>query len=201
MNFWDQRYGEPGFAYGTAPNAFLVEQTARVPAGRVLCLAEGEGRNAVFLATRGYHVHAIDQSPVGLRKATELARNAGVKIATQVGDLGEIKLEAGEWNGIVSIFAHMPAVLRKSLHAKVVAALAPGGVFVLEAYTRRQLEIGGIGGPNEQQLDYFMSIASLREELSGLEFVHAEETFRDIDEGRFHRGRGAVVHVIAAKPR
>lgn len=199
MSFWDERYGQEGFAYGTDPNEFLVAQVRRIPHGRVLCLAEGEGRNAVFLAKLGYEVHAVDLSRVGLQKAQALAARHGVSITTEVADLGVLELRHGYWQGIVSIFAHMPPAARKALHARVVGALSPGGAFVLEAYTPRQREIGGIGGPSEQQADLFMSLASLQTELAGLEFEHAQELDRDVNEGRFHRGRGAVVQVVGRK--
>lgn len=199
MSFWDDRYREPGFAYGTDANDFLAAQAAKIPVGRVLCLAEGEGRNAVFLAKRGYDVHAVDLSPVGLKKAAEHAAREGVRITTEVADIGTLHLEPSCWQGIVSISAHIPTAARKALHARVVPALSPGGIFILEAYTVRQLEIGGLGGPGKQQLDFFMSLAALREELAGLNILHAQELDRDVNEGRFHRGRGAVVQFVAQK--
>jgi len=199
MNMWDNRYSEPGFAYGVEPNEFLAAHADTLPAGRVLCLAEGEGRNAVFLAKRGLAAHAMDLSAVGLNKAAELAAREGVTITTEVADLGNVTLRPDYWNSIVSIFAHMPAAARRHLHAEVVRALAPGGVFVLEAFTSRQLDIGGVGGPGRHQLDFFMSLAALEDELKGLDLLHAAEIDREINEGKFHRGRCAVVQVVARK--
>ncbi len=103
MNSWDEKYGAPGHYYGTEPNGFLREHHAAIPAGgRVLCLAEGEGRNAVFLAQQGYRVVAVDQSPVGLRKAQALAAERGVQIETVVADLADYRIAPGHWDGIVS---------------------------------------------------------------------------------------------------
>ena len=98
---WDQRYGEPGYAYGTAPNDFLAAHAARyLPvAGEVLCLAEGEGRNAVFLARLGFRVTGVDGSAVGLEKARQLAAENSVEIQTIVADLGGFDLGVGRWDG------------------------------------------------------------------------------------------------------
>ena len=116
---WDQRYSEEEFAYGTAPNDFLRDEYSRIPAGgRVLCLAEGEGRNAVFLAKQGYAVTAVDLSPVGLEKAQNLAFENGVEISIKVVDLAEFELGHEVWDGIVSIAAHVPPNVRKNYIAK-----------------------------------------------------------------------------------
>lgn len=132
---WNERYAEPFASYGTEPNDFLREVADRIPAGPVLCLAEGEGRNAVFLAGRGHSVTAVDLSDVGLRNARELAARHGVTIETVVADLATYDFGSARWAGIVSIWAHVPAAVRAGLHAACAWALRPGGVFVLEAYT------------------------------------------------------------------
>ncbi|MDA8098817.1 MAG: class I SAM-dependent methyltransferase [Nitrospiraceae bacterium] len=193
---WDQRYDTEEYVYGIEPNRFLASMADKIPKGRVLCLAEGEGRNAVFLAKQGCRVLAVDSSPVGLKKAEKLAASQGVSIETQVVDLAHFEIEPGAWDGIVSIFAHVPSAIRKALHRKVVAGLRSGGVLVLEAYTPKQLEYKTGGPPNA---DMMMTLAGLREELAGLEFLHAKELDRDVIEGRLHTGKGAVVQVVAKK--
>lgn len=106
---WDERYTEEGFAYGTEPNDFLKAEYSRIPkGGRVLCLAEGEGRNAVFLARQGYAVTAVDQSAVGLQKAKNFAAEHDVDITTEVANLADYELGTEAWDGIVSISAHVP---------------------------------------------------------------------------------------------
>ncbi len=117
---WDERYSEEGFVYGTQPNDFLVEVADHIPVGMVLCVAEGEGRNAVFLAGRGHTVLAVDQSAVGLEKARGLAMQRGVTIETHISDLAEFELEQGRYTGIVSIWAHTPPHVRRVLHKKSV---------------------------------------------------------------------------------
>lgn len=197
---WDQRYREEGFAYGTEPNDFLRAEYARIPrGGRVLCLAEGEGRNAVFLARQGYAVTAVDQSSVGMRKAESLAKEQGVEISTIVADLTDFDLGSGVWDGVVSIAAHMPPQLRKSLHGRVIESLKPGGVFILEAYTPRHIEKEGIGGPPPVQKDLFMTLAELHDELAGLEFLIGCEVDRHMSEGKYHLGDSALVQIVAIK--
>jgi 2-polyprenyl-3-methyl-5-hydroxy-6-metoxy-1,4-benzoquinol methylase len=179
---WNQRYSESGFAYGTEPNDFLAANAERYlpPKGEILCLAEGEGRNAVFLARLGFLVTGVDSSAVGLEKARTLAEQHGVNIHTVVADLGDFDLGVARWDGIVSIWCHTPAGLRSRLHRAVVAALRPGGVLLLESYTPKQLEHKA-GGPPTAEL--MMTLAAVRDELAGLELVYAEEKLREVHEG------------------
>lgn len=194
---WDERYSEPGFAYGTAPNEYLLSVLDRIPKGKVLSLAEGEGRNAVYLASLGYEVTGVDGSEVGLRKAGELAAERGVAITTIHADLGEFRIEPEQWDGIIAIYCHLPPAIRILLHEAAVRGLKPGGVFVLEAFSKEQLGYG-TGGP--QSLDMLMSLDDLKQELAGLEFVHAIRIEREVREGSRHTGLASVVQVLAVKP-
>jgi SAM-dependent methyltransferase len=193
---WDERFSEPGFAYGTEPNDFLVSVANRIPTGKILCLAEGEGRNAVYLAALGYEVTAVDTSTVGLAKAQTLAHELGTTIETVAADLTDYEIEPTSWQAIVSIFCHLPPVTRASLHERCLRGLAPGGVFVLEGFTPNQLELG-TGGPKSR--DLLMELEVLRQELPGLRLEIAREIEREIVEGRYHRGRAAVVQIFAVK--
>jgi SAM-dependent methyltransferase len=194
---WDERYQGEDYVYGTAPNDFLRGQVEHIPEGRVLCLAEGEGRNAVFLTEQGFHVTAVDQSPVGLGKARRLAADRGVEIDTLVADLAGFSIDPDAWDGIVSIFAHMPPAARRHIHREVVRGLRPGGVLVLEAYRPEQLQYKTGGPPSVEMM---MDLDGLRTELAGLEFEYAAETVREIQEGPLHHGPGAVVQLRARKP-
>ncbi len=196
MTRWDQRYSEAGYAYGIEPNDFLVEIVGRLPRGRALSLAEGEGRNGVFLAERGFEVTGVDSSAVGLAKARALAAKRGVHLATVQADLAGYTIAPRSWEVIVSIFCHLPPPLRARLYREAVAGLTPGGALVLEAYTPRQLELG-TGGPKEPAL--LVNLAALKAELAGLRFGIARETEREVREGRLHTGRGAVVQVLALR--
>jgi len=195
-DFWDRRYAEAAYAYGTEPNAFLVEVADRIPAGPVLCLAEGEGRNAVWLAGRGHAVTAVDASAAGLAKARALADARDVAIETVAADLASYRIGEQAWSGIVAIFAHLPPALRRSVHRAAVQGLAPRGVFVLEAFTPDQLG-HDTGGPRAREMLY--TLAALREDLAGLEFLVGRELERDVVEGNYHTGRAAVVQVLARR--
>lgn len=195
---WNERYAETFASYGTEPNDFLREVADRIPPGPVLCLAEGEGRNAVFLARKGHAVTAVDLSDVGLANATKLASERGVEITTVLADLAEYDPGDAIWAGIVSIWAHVPPHVRVPLHAACVRALRPGGALVLEAYTPRQLERPGRGGPPSAEL--LMTPEGLRQELAGLRFERCAEADRDVAEGRYHQGPSTTVQVLAFKP-
>ena len=195
--FWNDRYAVAGHVYGEEPNAFVAEVARQIPAGPVLCLAEGEGRNAVHLARLGHPVTAVDQAETGMAKARRLAAAHGVTITTVTADLADYAIEVGAWAGIVATFAHLPPALRQRVHRSVAVGLQPGGVFVLEAYTPAQLAFG-TGGPQAPEL--LMTLAGLRGELPGLEFQIARELERDVTEGTCHTGRGAVVQILARRP-
>lgn len=197
MNVWDDRYAPAAYYYGTEPNDFLRAHANVIPpAGTVLCLGEGEGRNAVFLAGRGYDVVALDQSTVGLAKAGRLARAKAVRIQTIVANLDGYRFEAGRWDGIVSIWCHLPSAVRSSIHRQVIVGLKPGGVFLLEAYTPEQIR-HGTGGPKD--LDLLPTLAELRRDLDGLEILEAAETERMVHEGAGHTGLSAVVQLVARR--
>jgi SAM-dependent methyltransferase len=193
---WDRRYSAPEYVYGTAPNQFLASVVHRLPTGRVLSLGEGEGRNAVFLAEQGFAVVGVDRSRVGLAKARRLAAERSVALGAVLADLAGFPIAPHAFDVIVSIFCHLPPRSRAQVHAAVVAGLRPGGVFVLEAYTPRQLAYG-TGGPPVPEL--LVSLSDLETELDGLELAIAREVDRDVVEGRLHHGLGAVVQVLGFK--
>jgi len=195
--FWDTRYESSEFVFGTNPNDFLKESTPKLAKGSViLCLGEGEGRNAVFLAKQGFSVTAVDMSIVGLQKASRLAQEHSVSINTQVADLAQFEFCENCWNGIISIFCHLPPEIRPHVYQKVVKALKPGGFFILEAYTPRQLAYK-TGGPSNPAMLY--ELEDLRTDLAGLEMIIAEEKIREIHEGSAHSGNASVVQILARK--
>lgn len=193
---WDERYSAEEYAYGTAPNEFLVDKVSCIPKGKVLSLAEGEGRNAVFLAKQGYSVTAVDASLVGLKKAAKLAEQNDVVVEFIHADLADYDLGENKWDGIVSIFCPLPSGLRKELYKKVIAGLKRNGVFLLEAYTPEQLKHGTGGG---NSVDVMQSEETVRLELAGLKFKHLTELERNVVEGVYHTGLGSVVQAIATK--
>lgn len=195
---WDERYQQDAFVYGDAPNDFLAEHVGFLKPGSCLCLAEGQGRNAVWLAGQGFSVTAVDQSAVGMERAQDLAQRRGVELLTDVADLADYDLGVERWDNIVSIFGHLPSKLRRDVHRRVVAALKAGGICLIEAYTPDQLGTAGTGGPPDA--DMMPTSDLLAVELAGLEIVFTREIVREVNEGEFHKGEGAVVQFIARKP-
>jgi SAM-dependent methyltransferase len=199
--FWDQRYGEPGFAFGEAPNAFLVSQASvLVPGGRALVPGDGEGRNGVWLASQGMRVTTVDASPIGVSKAQRLAASRGVRIDAHCADLATWDWPVGTYDLVVSIYLHFAPDLRGRMHAAMVAALAPGGRVLLEGYTPRQLvhrARGTVGGPPDPAMLFEPDL--LRADFAGMTIERLEETEVDLAEGSRHVGRSAVARLVARR--
>ena len=193
---WNERYAVDQYIYGTEPNAFLAEHAHRLN-GPVLSLAEGEGRNGVFLASLGLEVHGVDQSEVGLAKAQALARARHVVIRTEVADLGAFGPLPDHYGSVVSISAHLPGSVRHKLYPLIERCLRPGGILLLEAYTEAQLA-RDTGGPKDR--DMLMTPAKVREEFPHLEPILLQELQRDVREGTAHGGMASVVQFIARRP-
>ncbi len=194
---WDDRYSNEDYIFGTEPNDFLKSVAERIPEhGKVLCLADGEGRNGVYLAGLGHSVTSVDQSPVGLAKADRLATERGVSLTTVVADLTEYDLGSECWDAVVSIFFHIPEAPRRQIYERVTQSLKPGGMLILESYTPDQLKFR-TGGPPLAELMMTKDIA--RATFPELEFEHCEELERDVVEGSGHTGRAAVLQVIARR--
>lgn len=196
-NFWDERYAGDKLAYGEAPNSFLVSMADRLPrGGSALDIGAGEGRNALYLASLGFDVLAIDQSVVGMEKASRLATQRGLKLRTRAVDLNDFDAEPGTFDLVSSIFVHLPAALRQRVHDGVKRWLKPGGLFLLEAYSPEQLE-RETGGPKEAAR--LASLDELLSELEGLTIEHQASLVRDVSEGEYHTGEAAVVQLVARK--
>lgn len=193
--FWDSRYGEPGYAYGTEPNAFLASQKPLLkPGARALAVADGEGRNGVWLAEQGLDVLSVDASAVGLEKVRKLAAERGVVIRTEQADLTRWSWPQGTFDAVVAIFVHFPPDVRAHMHHAMLAALKPGGVLIFEAFTPDQLHYKS-GGPPVREMLYTASM--LREDIAAAgDILLLEETTTELDEGKYHRGTGAVVRLV-----
>jgi len=188
---WDRRFDVERYLYGTEPVQFLRENIDRLPKGKALCLASGEGRNPVWLAAQGYDVTAMDASPKGLEKALALASDRGVTIKTEVGDLQRgYDMGESEYDLITDFYYHdvamIPAVMR---------ALKPGGMFILQNFSLDQLETNRFGPRNP---DYLVKPNELLALFSGYRILHYEDTVVNLDEG-MHQGPGAVVRMIVVK--
>lgn len=196
--FWDDRYGTQEYLYGVEPSDFLAERcSALPPGGEILCLAEGEGRNGVFLAMQGMRVTGVDSSAVGLEKAQRLAADRGVPLATVVADLATWEIGEARWDGVVSIWAHLPAPIRATLHPRLARGLRPGGVLLLEHYHPRQLDYG-TGGPPDPTM--MLTLGELDAAFPEWIRLHAFEGERVVIEGSGHGGKSYVTQAIFKNP-
>lgn len=213
MSKWDERYSKVEDAFGTGANSFLKSQledglldhhlkkSNKVP-NKVLCIAAGQGRNALYLAKQGFEVTALDISKVGLEQLAKTAKGQQLSITTLDGDIESIDLGTNKWDIITCFFMHAPLTTRKALYKKVPDVLSEGGQFVFESFSLKQLELkkqneGSIGGPSTPEL--FPSIDELTSELEDLEVQHLVEIERELEPSPFHKGKAAVIQLIAKK--
>jgi 2-polyprenyl-3-methyl-5-hydroxy-6-metoxy-1,4-benzoquinol methylase len=198
-DFWDQRYREePGYLYGETPNAYLASRQRWLRPGMcALSIADGEGRNGVWLAEQGLEVLAVDQSSVGLGKAVALAKRRGVTLGTACVDLAEWAWPAETFDLVISVFAHFGPLLRPEIHRGIMQALKPGGMVILQAFGPDQHDYES-GGPHDAALLY--SADDLRADFAGLEILELEEYLGELEEGEHHRGPAALVGLVARKP-
>jgi cyclopropane fatty-acyl-phospholipid synthase-like methyltransferase len=196
-DFWNSRFSEPGYAYGTEPNAFLVSQKHYLMPGlKALAVGDGEGRNGVWLVQEGLDVLSVDGSEVGLRKAQELARNRGVSIRTELADLTKWKWPENEFDIVVAIFIHFPPEHRARMHDKMLRALKPGGALIMVAFTPEQLEYK-TGGPPVREMLY--TVGMVREDFSKGEILLLQQVLMDLHEGPHHRGTASVVRLVVKR--
>ncbi len=192
--FWDSRYASPDYAYGTAPNAGLVALEHLLPReARVLVPGDGEGRNGVWLATRGHQVSVVDQSAAGLRKCAQLAESRGVGVNVLHADLADYRPEPAGFDALVLVFVHLPPDLRRRVHQRLLAALRPGGVLILEGFDRSHAGLPG-GGPRDPA--WLFDAAMLRADFVACPELSVELIDGDLDEGPWHQGHARVLRVF-----
>ena len=197
QKMWDERFSEPEPVYGDAPNAFLAEQASRFQRGmKLLVPADGYGRNGIWLAKQGFRVHTLDLSPVGVERARKAALAAAVTMTIELADLATWTWPLDEFDGIASIFLHLPPDVRLKVHASMLRALKPGGVVILEAFTPAQLQHTS-GGPKQVELLYTADM--LRQDFASGEVLELGEEEVHINEGHMHSGPAAVVRAIFRK--
>ena len=195
---WNKRFEGDEFIFGQEPNAYLRSHAALLaPAGRVLCVADGEGRNSVWLATQGHRVDAFDIAENGVAKARKLAAAAGVTVNYSVADCDGWAWPEAAYDAVAAIFVQFAdPSMRERLFANIVRALKPGGLLVLQGYTPRQLEYK-TGGPGIAS--HLYTEAMLRSAFAALEIVELSDYEAELTEGRQHHGRSALIGMVARK--
>jgi SAM-dependent methyltransferase len=197
-SMWNQRFSGDDYLFGREPNDYLRAKAALLPAaGSVLCVADGEGRNSVWLARQGFKVQAFDISEVGVAKARRLASESGVSVDLTIADCEQYDWRAQSHDGVAAIFIQFADPdMRARLFARMVRALKPGGVLILQGYTPRQLEYK-TGGPG--QLSHVYTADLIREAFSDLQIVELIEYEAELNEGTRHAGRSALLGLVASK--
>ncbi|SEM00673.1 Methyltransferase domain-containing protein [bacterium A37T11] len=198
---WDDRYSKAEYAFGVVPNEYLKTQLEYVAPGKALFAAEGEGRNAVYAATKGWDVCAFDISPEGKKKAVTLAGLHHVSIDYQVGELTHLAYHADQFDALVLIYAHFPAPIKSAYHKILLKLLCKGGIIIFEAFSKNhlpyRLKNEKVGGPSD--LESLFSIEELQEDFAGCHFLTMEEKVIYLNEGLYHNGKGSVIRFVAQK--
>ncbi len=196
--FWNERFAGDDYLFGTAPNEWLrTHADVWTPPQHVLCVADGEGRNGVWLAQRGLRVSAFDVAAAGVAKARRLAAERGVAIDIQQVDCDGFAWPRAAYDGVAAIFVQFAdPPLRARLFARIVDSLAPGGTLVLQGYTPKQLEYRTGGPPHASHL---YTAPMLRAAFAALDLVELREYEAEVAEGRGHLGRSALIGLVARK--
>lgn len=205
QNSWDERYANTQYVYGIEPNTFFKDSIKDIPVGRILLPAEGEGRNAVYAAQKGWEVYAFDQSIEGQKKAISLAEQNEVRITYDVLNFEEVeaKYSPSYFDVIALIYAHLPLDVKMKYYKELASLLKPGGVIILEGFSKKQLEYQqknpSSGGPRDEGMLFSEEeVLSLFHEL---EVIILEEQEIILQEGLGHNGKASVIRFIGQKQR
>ena len=196
---WDSRFSTADYIFGTGPNAWLAAHSGLLKPGmRVLAVADGEGRNSVWMAQHGLTVDAFDISPVGVEKAKTLAREAGVQVNYQVSSVEDFAWKVGEYDAVVAIFIQFADPdTRATLFRRMKSALKPDGLILLQGYTPKQLEYKTGGPPN---VDHLYTEALMQDAFGDMDIAELRAYDDVLSEGTQHSGQSALIGVVARKP-
>ncbi|HSI71361.1 MAG TPA: class I SAM-dependent methyltransferase [Gillisia sp.] len=203
QEFWDERYKQQGYVYGKEPNEYLKMKLEELEPGRILFPAEGEGRNAVYAAKKGWNVYAFDISEEGRKKAITLANEMGVEITYQTTSLDKHDYEKEEFDAIALIYAHLAPEERKDYFRYFNYILKKGGKIIFEGFGLKHLDYQkrnpAVGGPKEKKM--LFSENEIKETFPEFEFLEFYEGEIDLSEGEFHKGKAWVIRFLAQKKR
>ena len=196
-DMWDERYANKDFVYGMAPNELFKEQLLKLETGKLLLPAEGEGRNAVFAACQLWKVSAFDQSTQGRIKALDLAKQNNVQISYEIAGFEDFASEEESFDCIALIYAHVSEKSRKHYHRLILKYLKPGGVLILEGFSKKQLGKAS-GGP--RKVEMLFSKENIFDDFSALNTIKVEDLDIELNEGEYHQGTASVIRYVGKKP-
>lgn len=194
--YWDHRYSHEDYAYGTKPNEFFKTQIDKLTPGKILLPAEGEGRNAVYAALKGWEVYAFDFSEEGKKKAQKLADRAGVKIYYSISTIEDIEYSENFFDVIAIIFAHLPENKRRMFHQKMQKYVKNEGLIILEGFSKSQYYRTS-GGP--RNIEILFSTNELRKDFSLIKKARIREEEVILNEGYYHQGMASVIRFIGKR--
>ena len=191
-DFWEERYSETSLAYGLEPNLYFKQQLNLLKPGKILLALEGEGRNAIYAAKKGWDVTAFDFSKKGQQKAFQLAKKNGVNIKYELVDVNQFKTEL-KFNAIGLIFAHLPPLVRKEFHANCEKLLEVNGIVISQHFHPNQIKYNyPSGGPKKEDMLY--SLEMLQSDFKYLQYIEGEEKEIELFEGKYHQGKAFVTN-------
>lgn len=193
-DIWNQRYAQEAYVYGIEPNEFYKEQLSKLQPGKILFPAEGEGRNAVYAASKGWDVVAFDNSEEAKKKAEKLAEKNNVKLNYLISSIEAFESDENSFDAIVLIYVH--TLNREENHRKLIRFLKPGGILILEGFTKNQLS-NNSGGPRD--LAMLFSEDELKNDFNALKNKNISEAEIDLNEGLLHIGKASVVRIVGKK--
>lgn len=194
--FWEERFGHTDYVYGTEPNDFFKSFIDGCQPGKLLLPAEGEGRNAVYAARRGWNVNAFDFSINARKKAMELAKRKGVNINYFVADLEFYELKEEQFDVIALIHIHFSPSTRQYVHRKMMNSLKKGGFLIMEAFSKDQLRFKS-GGPSN--IDMLYSTDILKVDFAQMDIQNLYQQEINLNEGEFHKGKASVIRLVVMK--
>lgn len=195
QQFWDQRYAENETVYGLNPNQFFKQFVDSRKPGTILLPAEGEGRNAIYAASKGWQIDAFDFSEVAREKALDFARGEKLNINYTLQDISLFKAE-NQYDAVGLIYVHLPEKQRKAFHAEIYKSIKPGGLFVLEAFAKEQAGLNS-GGPKDPAMLY--DAPSLCSDFPFMHMITCEQKEVVLEEGEYHKGKAAVLRMIGQR--
>ncbi|MHC5201743.1 class I SAM-dependent methyltransferase [Myroides sp. LJL119] len=200
-DFWNQRYQEQSWAYGKEPNVYFKQKLQNISPGKILFACEGEARNAVYAAKKGFQVHAFDFSVMAKNKAMLLAKENKVTINYEVLSLEQVSYPEQSFDVLVLIYAHLPRQEQITYHKKLIGFLKPGGLLILEGFSKEhhqnQLNSKKAGGPKDHQMLYELSC--LKQDFKDFDFLETAQLQVVLQEGEFHQGLSDIIRIYAKK--
>ena len=197
INFWDERYSQEEFVYGTEPNEFLKETLTEIKPGKILFPAEGEGRNSAFAAQLGWDVFAFDSSRIAKEKATKLYKSNNINVNYSLCSLENYECQSNFFDCIALIFVHPSEDIRKKVHLKLLNYIKPNGILILEAFSKDHLKYSS-GGPKNKEMLFSEEI--IKNDFGSLNIKLLSSIEKFIYEGEHHKGKAAIIDFIAQKP-